>query len=207
MCSENSTDDQNPSRSFIEEARRAQIVAATIETLAKVGYANASFARIAKRARISTSLILYHFSSKEELLFQTLEDIANAWHGYVQKEVEAGASAKEQLRIYIESTLAYMGTRPTHYAALIEIVFNARTPDGKLLYLTDEEDVAVTLLHNILGHGQQSGEFRAFSIPSMATAVAGAISEFLTGMHKKDADLEAYTAEVVHLFALATQRN
>jgi TetR/AcrR family transcriptional regulator, fatty acid metabolism regulator protein len=40
-------------RSFVSNARRAQIVEAAIETVAEVGYANASLARIAVRPGIS----------------------------------------------------------------------------------------------------------------------------------------------------------
>jgi TetR/AcrR family transcriptional repressor of bet genes len=208
MHSENSTDEQNPpTRSFIEEARRAQIVSATIETVAHLGYAKASLAKIAERARISTSLILYHFSNREELFYHTLGEVAAAWYSHVQKEVAVGTSASEKLRIYIESSLAYMGTRPSHYATLIEIVFNARTPDGVLLYLTNNEDPAVTLLQNILTQGQQHGEFRAFNVHHIATAITGAIGEFFTGMHKTEASLESYTTEIVYLFTLATQRS
>ena len=36
--------------SFIEQARRRQIIDAAIDTIAAVGYANASFARIAAQA-------------------------------------------------------------------------------------------------------------------------------------------------------------
>ncbi len=54
MYSEN-TDGVQPTtkRTFIEEARRSQIVAAAIETLAELGYGKASMAQIAKRAQIA----------------------------------------------------------------------------------------------------------------------------------------------------------
>jgi Bacterial regulatory proteins, tetR family len=51
--------DSPPERTFIEAARRNQIVAAAIDTIAEVGYARASFARIAARAGISPGLISY----------------------------------------------------------------------------------------------------------------------------------------------------
>ena len=44
-------------QSFIAEARREQIIEATIATLDEIGYVNASLAQIAKRAGISTPLI------------------------------------------------------------------------------------------------------------------------------------------------------
>ena len=42
--------------SFIEKARRTQIVECAIETIAEVGYAQASLGQIAKRAQISKGL-------------------------------------------------------------------------------------------------------------------------------------------------------
>jgi AcrR family transcriptional regulator len=47
--------DTDDNRSFVSNARRAQIVEAAIETVADVGYANASLARIAVGARLDES--------------------------------------------------------------------------------------------------------------------------------------------------------
>jgi AcrR family transcriptional regulator len=56
-------------RTFTESARRAQIVTAAIEVIAEVGYAKASFSRIAKQAALSsTGMISYHFAGKDDLL-------------------------------------------------------------------------------------------------------------------------------------------
>lgn len=64
-----------PRSTFIEAARRAQIVDATISVVAENGYKAASFARIAKRASISPGLITYHFDKKEELMRAVLETV------------------------------------------------------------------------------------------------------------------------------------
>lgn len=58
--------------SFIEAARRAQIIECAIETIAMLGYAQASLAQIAKRAGISKSVITYHFTGEEELIEQVV---------------------------------------------------------------------------------------------------------------------------------------
>ncbi|WP_420793476.1 TetR/AcrR family transcriptional regulator [Roseinatronobacter alkalisoli] len=47
--------------SFIEEARRRQIVDAAIRVLAREGYAKAPFSCIKAEAQISKSTIMYHF--------------------------------------------------------------------------------------------------------------------------------------------------
>ncbi|PEJ81757.1 TetR family transcriptional regulator, partial [Bacillus pseudomycoides] len=51
MSIKNNTNNQKE-MSFIEKARRAQIVECAIETIAEVGYAQASLGQIAKRAKI-----------------------------------------------------------------------------------------------------------------------------------------------------------
>ena len=58
---------EDAGQTFTETARRAQIVTAAVDILAEDGFKAASLARIAQRAGISKGLILYHFSSKEEL--------------------------------------------------------------------------------------------------------------------------------------------
>ena len=65
-----------PERTFIETARRAQIVAAAIDTIAEEGYPGASFARIAERLGISRGLISYHFAGKDDLIKQVIHEAA-----------------------------------------------------------------------------------------------------------------------------------
>jgi TetR/AcrR family transcriptional regulator, transcriptional repressor of bet genes len=208
MRSEKSADVQKTlKRSFIEEARRKHIVAAAIDTLAEVGYGKASLAQIARRAAISPSLIAYHFNDKDALIEYTLTEIATAWDSFVAEQVAAGSTAREQLQRYIEASLGYMGARPAHFAALIEIVFNARTKDGVLLYRVDDEEPGLALLKSVLMRGQQNGEFRACDAHAVAIAIRGAINEFFGEMHKPGVSLEPYTNEVIALFLRAIARD
>ena len=192
-------------RSFIEEARRAQIVSATIETLAEEGYLKASLAQIAKRAGISTSLIPYHFKDKDDLMEQTVTELSDEWIAFVQKKVDSGTSAREKLHNYIESNLAYMGTRPKHFLALLEIVFNVRNKDGSLRYVVDEEDPGIIPLQEILSDGQENAEFRKFDVRHMAIAIRGAIDQFLGQLNPSRPDLDSYTTDLIDLFDRATQ--
>lgn len=194
-------------RSFIEEARRAQIVTAAIETLAEMGYVKASLAQIAKRAGISTSLIPYHFKDKEDLMEQTVNEISSAWTAYVGEQVAGGTSAREKLQFCIEANLAYMGTRPKHFTALLEIVFNVRGDDDRLRYVAEEQDPSLLPLEQVLTEGQQNGEFRQFNVHNMAVAIRGAIDQFLSQIHKTNSELEDYSRELVEIFDRATQKH
>jgi TetR/AcrR family fatty acid metabolism transcriptional regulator len=77
MESKNESDGQKVS-SFIEAARRAQIIECTIETIASLGHAQASLAQIAARAGISKGVISYYFGSKDALIDQVVAEIYEA---------------------------------------------------------------------------------------------------------------------------------
>ena len=76
-------------RTFIETARRAQIVDAAIDTIAEVGYARASLGRIAERAGISRGLISYHFAGKEELIREIVRAVIDQSRAYMLPRITA----------------------------------------------------------------------------------------------------------------------
>jgi AcrR family transcriptional regulator len=81
-------------RSVTTLARRAPIVAATIEVLAETGYRDASFARIAEHAGLSsTRLISYHFAGKDELIAAVAAHVIGQMAECVGERVQAGALA------------------------------------------------------------------------------------------------------------------
>jgi TetR/AcrR family transcriptional repressor of bet genes len=195
-------------QSFIAEARREQIIEATIATLDEIGYVNASLAQIAKRAGISTPLISYHFSDKNDLINQTLTTLLSEANAYVTERLKEGRTAREKLRIFIEARLAYQGTHSKHNVALIEIVFNARTPDNVPYYKLsdDEEDPVAYALEQLLTEGQASGEFREFDVHAMTSAIQGAIGEYLADQYLiAIVSLETYCAEIFEIFDRATK--
>lgn len=189
---------------FIEEARRNQIMGAAIETLADIGYVKTSMGQIAKRADISTSLIAYHFANKHDLIEHTLNHIVASWDGYVEEQMAAGQTPRDQLRLYIVASLTYIATQPKHFAAMLEIIFNTRSEDGKPLYQSSADEEP-TVLENLLTRGQAVGEFRSFNVRNMATIIRGAINEFYGDMHKPYIQLDSYLADMVDLFLQATE--
>jgi TetR/AcrR family transcriptional repressor of bet genes len=194
-------------QSFIAEARRTQIIDAAITTLDEIGFVNASLAQIAKRANISTALISYHFKDKNDLMDHTLMTLVAGSTSYILEKTRAANTAREKLHTFITSSLAYQGTRPKQFTALLEIVFNARTPDNVPYYkLSDDEEEPILLeLQQLLSDGQSKGEFCEFNVHVMANAIQGAIFEFLGSPNlPAKVDLETYGSELVKLFDRAT---
>ncbi|WP_163569039.1 TetR/AcrR family transcriptional regulator [Fodinicola feengrottensis] len=95
-------------RTFLDEARRAQIVACAIEVIAEKGYANASLAHIAARASTSKGVILYHFAGKDELIEQVVAEVFKVATAELVPKLQAETTARGHLRTYIEARVGFL---------------------------------------------------------------------------------------------------
>ncbi|WDZ86253.1 TetR/AcrR family transcriptional regulator [Micromonospora cathayae] len=113
-------------RSVTEQARRAQIVAATIGTIAELGYRRTSYAEIARRAGLSsTGMISYHFAGKAELMSEVLAEVHAGIGAFMAERVGAQPGPPEQLRAYLEGMVEYLDRHRAPMRALLEIFLNA----------------------------------------------------------------------------------
>ncbi len=193
-------------RSFIEAARRSQIIRCAIETIAELGYPNASLAQIAQRAGVSKGVISYHFAGKEELVREVVKEVYTLAANMMAPRIEAQTTARGKLRAYIESNLDFMGLYRQHLVAVVSILMSARTAEGKMLFDMDSDEPLLEATSQIFVEGQQNGEFRKFPPRDMAIALRGVI-DAATGklLGKRDFDLAAYAREVAELFDLGTR--
>lgn len=200
------TSDGQKRPTFIEAARRAQLIECAIETMATLGYAQASLAQVAKRANISKSVITYYFTSKEELLEQVVTEIYTAAVQAVTPQIAAQPTAQLRLQAYIRSAVDYIGSHRMQMVALLEIVLNFRTADGTLRYRGTEEWI-LNALEALLRQGQEEGEFRAFDLRVMAVTIRQAIDVVapLLAAHP-NLDTDSYARELVTLFDRATRK-
>jgi hypothetical protein len=106
------------------------------------------------------------------------------------------------LNAFIIASLAYQGTHPAHNSALIEIIFNARTPDKIPYYKLsdDEEEPLLSELQQILQDGQEKEVFGIFNVNVMSSLIQGAIGEYmLSTTVTKKVDLETYSNELIKI--------
>jgi AcrR family transcriptional regulator len=193
------------SRTFIETARRAQIVAAAIDAIAQLGYAGASFARIAGRLGISRGLISYHFAGKDDLMKQVVRDVVEKGMAYMRPRILAGSTGDGMLRAYIESNLAFMRENRQGLIAVLEI---ARSADGRRLFYGDSDVVdAVRALEHLLSGFQAAGQLRPdFDPHVMALAIRAVIDAVPSRLAPEpEFDIDNYAREIADLFHLATR--
>ena len=195
-------------RSFIDIARRAQIIECAINAIAELGYAKASLAEIAKRAGVSKGVISYHFAGKSELMQQVISTVMEKAGAVMLPRIFAEHSAAGMLRAYIESNLEFLDSHRNHIMALMYISGGARRDDGKpMIDLTLTFDPAVRELENLLRSGQEQGEFREFSPRVMAVTIRSAIDTVSLQLAVyPELDLKLYANELATLFNVATRK-
>jgi TetR/AcrR family transcriptional regulator, transcriptional repressor of bet genes len=107
-----------PPRTMSRAARRAQLIEATIETLAARGYARLTLTDVARTAGLSHGLVLFHFQTKERLLAETLSFLAEEYRANWQSALaQVGKAPADQLNALIQADFAPAICTPSRLAA------------------------------------------------------------------------------------------
>jgi AcrR family transcriptional regulator len=160
-------------RTFTTSGRRAQIVTSAIEVIAEVGYAKASFSRIAKHAGLSsTGMISYHFAGKDDLLAACVAEVEQVTGAFMQPYVDAAEGHVAQLRAYVESNVALVGEHPAAVRALIDMVKNAGSQSAAV-------NGRLTVFEEHFRAGQAAGAFGPFDARIVAIALTGGLDDIV----------------------------
>ena len=192
-------------RTFIETARRAQIVAAAIDTIADAGYPQASFARIAERVGISRGLISYHFAGKDDLIKQVVHDVVERGVAYMRPRIIAESTGPAMLGAYIASNLEFMREHRKDMIAILEIT---RSADGRRIFQDDPHVTdAVRALEHLLSGFQTAGQLRPDFDPYLvAIAIRAAIDAVPSRLAlDPEFDIDDYARQIATIFDLATR--
>jgi len=85
-------------RTASKEARRLQLIQATIRSIAKHGLSDTTIATVSREAQLSQGIVNLHFQSKERLLFETLKFVADEYRDTWERALaQAGPSLAERL--------------------------------------------------------------------------------------------------------------
>lgn len=192
---------------FIEAARRAQIIQAALETIAEFGFGGASLARMAQRAGISKGVIGYYFPSKDDLVRSALEHFYAAGHETMMASITSTTMPGAMLETYIRSNLDYIDKHRVETRAVGEILANFRRPDGALVYGIADTEPLIEGTAALFRWGQETGEFRTFDVRIMAVTLRAAVDAFGQRLDAfPDTAVAQYANELVELFTTATRK-
>ncbi len=93
-------------RSDIKHLRREQLIEATIDSIAKHGFRKTTLSQVAKRAKLSQGIVNFYFKTKDGLLLETLEFLAEEYEARWKRAVAAcGSDPVAALDAIIETDL------------------------------------------------------------------------------------------------------
>jgi AcrR family transcriptional regulator len=193
--------------SFIQRARRAQVVASAIAVMADVGYPKASFTRIAAHAGISPGLITYHFKTKDALVGAVVSEIVEAMETVIDERIPDAASYQTTLKAIIEGQVGFFADHTQEVAALTSIRAGAHDAStGQSLAISQREE-AVSKLERFLRDGQAAGEFAPFDARLMAVSMVGALEMVPTELARRpETDAAHYGRQIATTFDAAVRR-
>ncbi len=156
------------------EERRQEILETTCEVVIERGFAATRIADVAKRLNVSTSLIHYHYDSKEQLLAEAFSYYARKDLAALDAEMETAPTALAQLDRAIQNYVPE-GSDDVEWMLWIDAWGEAlRNPlMKKISQELDEQSVA--LLDRVLSAGVASGEFACPDPTSSALRLTGLI--------------------------------
>lgn len=192
---------------FIEAARKAQIIAAATAAIAELGFMNASLAEIARRAGISKSVIGYYFPSKDDLVKAVVEAFFMAGHELIMSKMSTATTATEMLRTYLTNNLQYISDHRAETRAVGDIITNFRHPNGEPVFKLQDSEPMVQGTAAMFGLGQETGEFREFDTRLMAVNLRACVDSFGAMLAAyPDLDVEKYTEEMIQTFTHAARK-
>ncbi|HEK1685566.1 TPA: transcriptional regulator BetI [Pseudomonas putida] len=87
------------------QTRRKAIVEATMRCITRYGHAGTTIERICEQAQVSVGLIGHHFSSKDELMLSTYQELTNQLREETRRTLESRqGSAADRLTAIIRSS-------------------------------------------------------------------------------------------------------
>jgi AcrR family transcriptional regulator len=191
------------------EVRRQQIVEATIEAVAALGYRAATFAKIAERSGLSsTRLISYHFAGRDELMSATVGHVYDHLGRHVADRLAAADGPRAELAAYVRAVVGFVDGHRTEMQALSRIFVGFRDESGlSRTYDADTDEQVIGTVEEILRRGQDDGVFRAFDPFVMGSLVQRSVDGIAFLLETRpELDLAAYADELVETFDIATRR-
>ena len=93
-------------RDELEEARRAQLIEVTIDSLADVGYVGTTLAQIARRADVSPGLVAHYFGDKDGLLEAAFRTLSRGIATRVRAALALAGTPRGRVQAVIDVNLA-----------------------------------------------------------------------------------------------------
>jgi TetR/AcrR family transcriptional repressor of bet genes len=106
--------------------RRKQLISAAIAVIHDVGFANATVARIAARAGVSSGIVHHYFADKEELLFETMRSLLAELRRDAVKRQREAKTPRQRVNAVIDASFGDAQFEDRVFSAWLALYGHAR---------------------------------------------------------------------------------
>jgi AcrR family transcriptional regulator len=156
--------------------RRAQIVRATVQCLAREGYTRLTMKKVARAAGVSQGILHYYFRDKRAILIATLETVSRDLDRRVAAaQSRTGRDAAARLRALVRACLEVAVARPEFWVVFVEF-WGEMMHDRRLREVNAEVYTRTRrLIGRLVAEGVAAGRFRAVDPQRAAAIVLGLV--------------------------------
>ena len=149
--------------------RRKQLVEAAIATIHEDGFGNATVVKIARRAGVSSGIVHHYFTSKDDLLFETMRSLmAELRRDAVERLGQAG-NPRERINAIIDASFGNTQFSGEVFSAWLALYGNARqSPRLRRILEIYHRRLRANLMHDLL---KITGRQRALQIAEVLGAM------------------------------------
>jgi len=143
------------------EATRKQILEVTARRFSQHGFQGTSLEAIAKQVGVAKSSVLWHFGSKEALLFEVVSGVMSRWEKEQTAELQAVSDPRERLSRLVEAYKRLMREKPDTLLLFLTVMFEGIDANPELMQKFREMYRGYrAAIKQALEFGVQEGAFR-----------------------------------------------
>jgi TetR/AcrR family hemagglutinin/protease transcriptional regulator len=175
-----------PRRRLPPDERRAQLLAIAIDVFAERGLGAARHAEIAERAGVSVSTVFVYFPTREDLVRDVLDAVAEFFLGLLEHAHSQVAPCADVLRTIGERFLELLKTHRSHVLVWLEWGSAVREDVWPAYRAFTER--AVGLTHQTLLRGQREGSVAANADTESLARLFASSSQSIARLQLSDVD-------------------
>ncbi|GIU93448.1 MAG: TetR family transcriptional regulator [Acidimicrobiia bacterium] len=173
-------------RSSDAEHRRREILDAAATIFARKGYAATSIQDIAEAVEILKGSLYYYIDSKEDLLFEVIQEVHRDGLARLEAMRASQAPALERLAAFVRSHVEYNARNLTKISVFFHD-FRSLSPERRQL-IVEERDIYDHHLRGLIEQGQKEGTICPGTDPKMAAFAILGMMNWMYQWYRPDGD-------------------
>lgn len=166
---------------FIEEARRTQIISAAREIFLQTGFEKSTISEIAKAIDVSKGVILYHFGNKSDLGKAVIEEILSGYGAHIAQQLKSKNKAVDKVVEFPLVCARYIEASQDDFILYIDTLGSFGNIEDKRAYMAQANRVQREYLVKLINEAKRDGDISGINAQNLADT----IQAFIDGINSQ----------------------